>query len=124
MSEKTLTEHVAPCGHCWHDTGILRLSNPPQMEEVCCWCGDKKLRAIGYVSGLTVTHGRVLPHHSNNRRRFAHLLTLLDFSKVLRPPMPSMPVMTTHSRSMFRSGGSGQPCAVPYQTSAGCKIVE
>ena len=32
-----------PCpNHCWHDTGVLLASMPPQLEMVCCRCGLKK----------------------------------------------------------------------------------
>jgi len=28
--------------HCWHDTGIILTSNPPQIQQICCQCGDKR----------------------------------------------------------------------------------
>jgi hypothetical protein len=28
--------------HCWHGTEVMLLSNPPQSQEVCCHCGEKK----------------------------------------------------------------------------------
>ncbi len=26
--------------HCWHDTGKVLTSNPPQIEKICCKCGE------------------------------------------------------------------------------------
>jgi predicted RNA-binding Zn-ribbon protein involved in translation (DUF1610 family) len=28
--------------HCWHHTGVVLMSDPPQDEYVCCHCGEKK----------------------------------------------------------------------------------
>lgn len=28
--------------HCWHDTGLYLTSMPPQYEQRCCWCGEKR----------------------------------------------------------------------------------
>lgn len=28
--------------HCWHDTGVDLLSNPPMQVEICCWCGSEQ----------------------------------------------------------------------------------
>lgn len=28
--------------HCWHPTGQLLCSMPPQSVHKCCWCGDTK----------------------------------------------------------------------------------
>ncbi len=25
--------------HCWHDTGVMLTSNPPQVVDKCCFCG-------------------------------------------------------------------------------------
>lgn len=30
--------------HCWHETGLVLMSDPPQTEEVCCYCGKKRTR--------------------------------------------------------------------------------
>lgn len=37
----------------------------------------------------------------------SYFVTLFAFSNVLSPPMPNMPVMTVHIRSMLRAGGAG-----------------
>jgi hypothetical protein len=29
-------------GHCWHDTGEVLTSYPPQYPQVCCWCPAKR----------------------------------------------------------------------------------
>lgn len=68
--------------------------------------------------GLTAKHGRLAAQKARS-----HLLTFCTFSKVRRPPIPSMPVMTTHSRSRLIDGGTDQPLAVPYQTRIGCTMV-
>jgi len=37
-----------PCvnlgGHCYHPTGIVRVTDPPQFEEKCCWCGQIRFK--------------------------------------------------------------------------------
>lgn len=30
--------------HCWHETGVSKLINPPSIEEKCCWCGLQRWR--------------------------------------------------------------------------------
>ena len=45
------------------------------------------------------------------------------FSIDRNPPIPSMPVMTTHIRSMLRVGGAGQPLMPAHQDSMGCRMV-
>lgn len=32
------------CTHCWHHTGVMLTSMPPQWDEVCCWCGAMRRR--------------------------------------------------------------------------------
>ena len=29
--------------HCWHDTGRMLTSSPPQAVEWCCWCGETRI---------------------------------------------------------------------------------
>ena len=47
--------------HCWHDTGIVLTSYPPQTEEVCCECGERR-----YVRGFELLvekkHGPFYPN--------------------------------------------------------------
>ena len=28
--------------HCWHQTGVMLLSDPPIVQEICCFCGKKR----------------------------------------------------------------------------------
>jgi hypothetical protein len=30
--------------HCWHDEGVVLTSNPPQIPEICCHCGEKRIK--------------------------------------------------------------------------------
>ena len=30
--------------HCWHDTGVMLLSDPPQVVDKCCHCGQTQHR--------------------------------------------------------------------------------
>lgn len=53
----------------------------------------------------------------------AYLLTPLAFSNVLKPPIPSMPVITVHIRSRLSTGGAGQPLTAAHHASSGCRIV-
>ena len=47
-------------GHCWHDTGIVLTSYPPQNEEVCCECGERRyVRNHGILVGKV--HGPFAP---------------------------------------------------------------
>jgi hypothetical protein len=46
--------------HCWHETGVVLTSNPPQYPEVCCHCGEQRV-----IRGAAVTpqegHGKHAP---------------------------------------------------------------
>ena len=33
-------EKEAGCDHCWHDTGMVLASLPPQYQKRCCRCGE------------------------------------------------------------------------------------
>lgn len=50
----------AGCEHCWHDTGILLCSDPPQTEEVCCFCGEMRRRRV-WVLQEKAWHGKYKP---------------------------------------------------------------
>lgn len=32
--------------HCWHSTGFSSASIPPRHPEVCCWCGQQRVRTF------------------------------------------------------------------------------
>jgi hypothetical protein len=51
------------CDHCWHDTGIMLMNDPPWYEQVCCYCGERRYEARGYYS--IENHG---PFNPNKRR--------------------------------------------------------
>lgn len=36
------------CEHCWHSAGTVHLTCPPQYPEMCCQCGERRIR-IGLV---------------------------------------------------------------------------
>jgi hypothetical protein len=48
------------CNHCWHETGVVLTSHPPQYPEVCCHCGEERV-----IRGAAMTpqegHGRYAP---------------------------------------------------------------
>lgn len=45
--------------HCWHPTGQMLLSNPPLIQEICCFCGKKQTQKQEIkISGR---HGEFLP---------------------------------------------------------------
>jgi hypothetical protein len=48
------------CNHCWHDTGMILTSYPPQTQERCCYCGEYRNRRVG-VFDTDVTHGAYVP---------------------------------------------------------------
>ena len=33
-------DKAAECDHCWHDTGMVLASLPPQYQKKCCRCGE------------------------------------------------------------------------------------
>lgn len=38
---------MGECNHCWHDTGNMLTSNPPQYQLICCHCGEtENLRSL------------------------------------------------------------------------------
>lgn len=48
------------CNHCWHGTGQILTSNPPQIPQVCCHCGETRTITHGYVDNTT--HGKYKPN--------------------------------------------------------------
>lgn len=53
-------------GHCWHHRNIVQTSNPPQLLQVCCFCGgDRKVTSRSYP---TSGHGEFLPEED----RYTH----------------------------------------------------
>ncbi len=40
MDQPQITHHE----HCWHGTGMVLTSFPAQYPEVCCQCGEKRVR--------------------------------------------------------------------------------
>ena len=50
----------ATCKHCWHDTGEMLLSYPPQSEEICCRCGVNRYLRLA-VPVLEGDHGPFAP---------------------------------------------------------------
>ena len=53
-------QEKAPCKHCWHDTGKMLLSHPPQSEEVCCHCGLLRYMRQEF-SISSIGHGKYFP---------------------------------------------------------------
>lgn len=48
------------CTHCWHDTGVMLTSDPPQVVDRCCLCGKtRNLRIMRDVP--KGTHGPFAP---------------------------------------------------------------
>ncbi|GGR31360.1 hypothetical protein [Deinococcus ruber] len=45
--------------HCWHGTGVVLESFPPQFPEICCLCGEKRTRR-GSTPNPSM-HGPFLP---------------------------------------------------------------
>jgi hypothetical protein len=62
MSDEELcpARRTTAAEHCWHDTGKMLMSNPPQSVDRCCWCGiERSLRvAVPIRSG---EHGPMVP---------------------------------------------------------------
>lgn len=57
-------ENKEQCNHCWHGTGQMLTSNPPQIPEVCCYCGERRTRTEQRY--YTVTgHGKFVPSNWN-----------------------------------------------------------
>ncbi len=47
------------CNHCWHDNGTLLTSNPPQVPQTCCHCGERRSITLGYIDNTV--HGKYKP---------------------------------------------------------------
>ncbi len=58
---------TADCSHCWHGTGHVLESYPPQYPEVCCHCGAKRRRRETLATG----HGPYAPGGSQEGREGA-----------------------------------------------------
>lgn len=57
------TEQLISCDHCWHFTGDMLTSIPPQYRSICCWCGELKIiRSQIDVKQDAAEHG----HHIEN----------------------------------------------------------
>lgn len=54
--ERVMADHP----HCWHVTAFFVQTNPPQVLEVCCWCGDTRTQAIGFGNSVG-EHGSFNP---------------------------------------------------------------
>lgn len=50
---------MTDCAHCWHGTGTVLESYPPQHPEVCCHCGEKRIRRE--VLPVDSSHGPYAP---------------------------------------------------------------
>lgn len=48
-------------GHCWHRTGAMLMTHPPQWDEVCCHCGTQKRVHHGNHPSAPTGHGPHLP---------------------------------------------------------------
>jgi hypothetical protein len=59
------------CKHCYHDTGVMLLSEPPQIVEKCCHCGEKHHR-LQSIFKRGKTHGP----HLNRWQPFDEGLTI------------------------------------------------
>ena len=54
--DKPKPEHI----HCWHSTGRILTSDPPYVEDICCYCGQlRSLRLKAPI--LAGEHGPFAP---------------------------------------------------------------
>ena len=51
------------CNHCWHHTGVVLTSYPPQHPELCCHCGEQRIRSQPKYE-KEIGHGKYAPHQS------------------------------------------------------------
>jgi hypothetical protein len=61
QSEAVGYETGVICDHCWHQSNIMLMSNPPQIKEVCCHCGKEQTRFINTKIPDNKTHGKYKP---------------------------------------------------------------
>jgi hypothetical protein len=47
--------------HCFHGTGVARLTDPPQTEEKCCFCGLIRYKWLVVDPPRLKEHGTFLP---------------------------------------------------------------
>jgi hypothetical protein len=46
--------------HCWHDEGVVLTSYPPQVPEICCHCGEKRIKPNPFTYKDLSGHGPFL----------------------------------------------------------------
>lgn len=56
-----ITYASSACNHCWHSTGTMLCSMPPQDQQVCCHCGQIKNVVIRTPTIDRTKHGVYLP---------------------------------------------------------------
>jgi hypothetical protein len=47
--------------HCWHDTGRLLTSDPPQVKAICCFCGSEQYHTLWCPQTLHNGHAPFAP---------------------------------------------------------------
>lgn len=47
--------------HCWHYSNNMLLSNPPQIQKTCCWCGEKETEFVWKSHPSDKCHGEHMP---------------------------------------------------------------
>ena len=54
---------IIPCErHCMHQTGQMLLSDPPQIEMICCRCGERSSIRCGTREEIDPSnHGPFMP---------------------------------------------------------------
>lgn len=50
------------CQHCWHETGVMKTSDPPIHNQACCHCGIQ--RDIRSDEANPLYHGPYAPDHA------------------------------------------------------------
>lgn len=81
MGETCAKRTGSAAEHCWHDTGKVLTSYPPQYEQICCFCGEKRNRR----SMLTVVdrnHGEYLPSYDGEN------LSMMAEIEIKQKPKP------------------------------------
>ncbi len=59
--KQAMKQDTCECIHCWHDTGKVLCSMPPQLVEVCCQCGLERTLRTAIMREPIDGHGPFFP---------------------------------------------------------------
>lgn len=110
---------MSECNHCWHDTGNMLTSNPPQYQLICCHCGEtRNVKALPSME-LSDEYGDYAWKLSIEHRKRSVKMSDLE----QQSPQPTMEQISQELNAWLQERGvtlqvvavgvrTGQPCAI------------